>query len=563
MLIILTANAIQTLPETVIKQIAAGEVIASAAAVVRELVENALDANADRVIISLDAQLSRIQVADNGEGMSLENLRCCAQPHTTSKIKSIADLQKIVTLGFRGEALHSMTQVATLTVLSRPRNLPEAGYGLEFRKGGSVLKEKTIALAPGTIVTVSDLFADVPARRHSLPKVSQQLKAIQKTIYELALAHPHLTWQVYQDDRLWLHLSPGKTPQELIPQMLRKTHPSDFQYWSQEIETPEQDQPSRLELVVGLPDRASRHQGDWIKTALNGRPVRLPELEQTIIAELMRTLPRDRYPICWLHLHTDPSFIDWNRHPAKTEIYLRHLNYWQEQTANALNEALRLNPTSVPEIVHNRRVGELLKAREATGSYDIGEKTEENAEGLSLLPLSAIAQVHNTYIVAEHPSGIWLIEQHIAHERIIYEQLEAKWQLVSQDPPLILNQLSLAQQEQLTRLGLDIDDFGEEMFAIRSVPKILQQRDDLKDAILELSFGGDIKTAQVATACRSAIRNGTPLTLPQMQDILDGWKCTRHPHTCPHGRPIYLSLTETSLAKFFRRHWVIGKSHGI
>jgi DNA mismatch repair protein MutL len=141
--------------------------------------------------------------------------------------------------------------------------------------------------------------------------------------------------------------------------------------------------------------------------------------------------------------------------------------------------------------------------------------------------------------------------------------LQDQWQLVPHDPPLILNRLSPQQQEQLERLGLEIDCFGDQMWALRTVPKILQARDDLRDAILELSQGGDLDTAQVAIACRSAIRNGTPLSLPEMQDILDGWKRTRQPHTCPHGRPIYLSLTETSLSRFFRRHWVIGKIHGI
>jgi DNA mismatch repair protein MutL len=131
------------------------------------------------------------------------------------------------------------------------------------------------------------------------------------------------------------------------------------------------------------------------------------------------------------------------------------------------------------------------------------------------------------------------------------------------EPPIIFYQLSSVQVSQLQRIGLDIEPFGEQLWAIRSVPAMLQQRDDCADAILELSRGGDLQTAQVAVACRSAIRNGTPLSLEQMQQILDDWQRTRNPRTCPHGRPIYLSLEEPALARFFRRHWVIGKSHGI
>jgi DNA mismatch repair protein MutL len=155
------------------------------------------------------------------------------------------------------------------------------------------------------------------------------------------------------------------------------------------------------------------------------------------------------------------------------------------------------------------------------------------------------------------------VEQHIAHERVLYEQLCDRWQIVSVEAPIILYQLSPAQVSQLQRIGLDIEPFGEQLWAVRSIPAMLQQREDMADAILELSWGGDLQTAQVAVACRSAIRNGTPLSLPEMQQILDDWQRTRNPRTCPHGRPIYLSLEESALARFFRRHWVIGKSHGI
>ncbi|NJN90672.1 MAG: DNA mismatch repair protein MutL, partial [Leptolyngbyaceae cyanobacterium SL_5_14] len=178
-------------------------------------------------------------------------------------------------------------------------------------------------------------------------------------------------------------------------------------------------------------------------------------------------------------------------------------------------------------------------------------------------PLKAIAQVHQMYILAEHPSGMWLIEQHIAHERVLYEQLCDRWQLVPLEPPVILNQLSEPQREQLQRLQLEVELFGENLWAVRTAPEPLAQREDCADALIELSLGGDLESALVATACRTAIRNGTPLNLTEMQTLLNQWQQTRHPRTCPHGRPIYLSLEESSLSRFFRRHWVIGKSHGI
>jgi DNA mismatch repair protein MutL len=167
------------------------------------------------------------------------------------------------------------------------------------------------------------------------------------------------------------------------------------------------------------------------------------------------------------------------------------------------------------------------------------------------------------YILAEHPSGMWLIEQHIAHERVLYEQLWDCWQVVPLESPLVLGQLSTAQLDQLQRLGIEVEPFGDQRWAVRSAPERLIDRDDCVDALLELSQGGNLESALVATACRTAIRNGTPLSLAEMQSLLEQWQQTRNPRTCPHGRPIYLQLEETSLARFFRRHWVIGKSHGI
>ena len=179
------------------------------------------------------------------------------------------------------------------------------------------------------------------------------------------------------------------------------------------------------------------------------------------------------------------------------------------------------------------------------------------------MELRAIAQVHNTYIVAEHPSGMWLVEQHIAHERVLYEQLCNAWLLTSLEKPVILSQLSALQIENLSRLGLEVETFGEQLWAAREVPLLLADRDDCADALFELSKVADLQAAQVATACRSAIRNGTPLSLDEMQNLLNEWQQTRNPRTCPHGRPIYFALEESTLARIFRRSWVIGKSHGI
>ncbi|AFY42961.1 DNA mismatch repair endonuclease MutL [Nostoc sp. PCC 7107] len=575
------ASTIQALPTEVVYLITAGEVIDSLASVVRELAENSLDAGATRIVIYLWPQHWRIRVADNGCGMNLEDLQQAATAHSTSKIRSSDDLWKINSLGFRGEALHSLTTLAELEILSRPAD-GNLGWRVVYGDDGKALEVEATAIAPGTVVTVSNLFGNCPSRRQGLPSATQQMKAVQAAIYQIALCHPQVTWQLWQNDRVWFTISPAATTGQLLPQILPQVRQGDLQELKLELPHPTLSENLRarvprveqssvtqhglnapipltaLHLVVGLPDRCHRHRPDWVRIAINGRMVKSPEIEQTILSAFHRTLPRDRYPICLLHLEISPDQINWNRNPAKTEIYLNELNYWQEQVTQAIDQALRIDTAHFKEAVNTTRVSKLLKAAEAKGGYNFNPKPENTQHSLK-----AVAQVSNTYIVAEHSGGMWLVEQHIAHERVLYEQICDNWQLVPVEPSIILYQLSSAQVSQLQRIGLEIETFGEQLWAVRNIPALLQQREDCAEAILELSWGGDLQAAQVAVACRSAIRNGTPLNLPEMQTLLDQWQRTRNPRTCPHGRPIYLSLEESALARFFRRHWVIGKSHGI
>ena len=636
---------IQTLPAEVINLIAAGEVIDSIAAAVRELVENSLDAGATRIVVSVWPEQWRVQVADNGTGMDLENLQQAASPHSTSKITTEADLYKIATLGFRGEALHSLAQLGCLEVLSRPNDLglgdfwenrgsaktpassslnqrevenARSGWRVVYNNSGEAVEVETAAIAPGTVVSVADLFGNWPVRRTFLT-VAQQMRSIQSIIQQIAICHPHVNWQLRQANTPCFYITPSSTPEQILPQFVRGVRSSDLQYLmldlpaspashkaansclekqfvlsnakhhsqfpipSSQFPIPDSQFPipnsQSLELVIGLPDRCHRSRPDWVKVAVNRRVVRSPELEQTILSAFARTCPRDRYPVCFVHLQLSPSEIDWNRHPAKVEIYLHDPSFWQAQVGAAIDRALHLNDEILPAVPIPDRVGQLLKASEQKSAYSVGigdslrdsfasrqndgSSEEAKSHKIGLMELRAIAQVHNTYIVAEHSSGMWLVEQHIAHERVLYEQLCADWQLKSLEKPVILRQLSALQIENLSRLGLEVETFGEQLWAAREVPALLADRDDCADALFELSKVADLQAAQVATACRSAMRNGTPLSVLQMQNLLDEWQQTRNPRTCPHGRPIYFALEESTLARIFRRSWVIGKSHGI
>ncbi len=582
------ASTIQVLPSEVVHLIKAGEVIDSFASVVRELIENSLDAGATRIVVCLYPEKWQVRVSDNGCGMSLNDLQQAATAHSTSKIRSPKDLWKINSLGFRGEALHSLTTLADLEIISRAENssakIGYSGWRIVYGDKGEPLLMEEAAIAPGTVAVISNLFGNCNARRRGLPSISRQMKAVQAVIQQSALCHPHVTWQVCQNGREWFAIYPTSNIKETLSQFLRRVHPSDLQ----DLKVQLNDCDSSLSLVIGLPDRCHRHRPDWVRVAVNGRMIKCSELEQTILSSFHKTLPRDRFPVCFLHLSISPNQINWNRNPAKTEIYLNQLDYWREQIAQSIDKAFSINCSTIKESLQVTRVSKLIKAAEAKSGYNFNRKNllennlEEN-ENLNTanktvfksqtltqnsplsnsIALKAVAQINKTYIVAEHPGGMWLIEQHIAHERVLYEQICEHWQLVQCEPPIILYQLSLEQIEQLQRIELEIEPFGEQLWAIRKVPALLVQREDCAEAILELSKGGDLKTAQVAVACRSAIRNGTTLSLPQMQQLLDEWQRTRNPRTCPHGRPIYLSLEESALARFFRRNWVIGKSHGI
>jgi len=538
---------------------AAGEVIDSPASVVRELMENSIDAKATRITISIWIDQWKIQVTDNGSGISFENLKIIAKPHCTSKILYSDDLSKINTLGFRGEALHSMTQVADLELFSSTQDLLteiRSGWHAVYFNALRDPELQEMAIAPGTTVRVKNLFKTWESRRTSGQTLKLHLKRIQQCIHDIALAHPHLTIQVNQDDREWFVLSTAATLTMRLLQVLPTGEKTDFR----EVKT------DRLHLVVGLPDRISRRQSDWMRVAINGRFVDCPELLSTITHHLRRMLPRDRCPIAIAHLTLPPDNLDWNRHPAKQTLYLQHLDSWQTLLGHGIEEALYLDLNQ-----SSTRATSFIKAAEQRSGYSTSrsinpDSTQPNtAQSPKKLPhgLIAIAQVRNTYILAEHGGGMYLIEQHIAHERVLYEQICLRWQLVPVKETVMLRGLSARQVEQLEKIGIEIEEFGEDLWAVRSVPELLLPRGDLPDALLELSRECDLQGAQVAIACRTAIRNGTPLDLQAIQCLLDQWQLTTNPHTCPHGRPIYLVLEESSLARFFRRQWVIGKSHGL
>jgi DNA mismatch repair protein MutL len=523
---------IQVLPTEVVNLIAAGEVIDSLGAVVRELVENAIDAKATRIQLAVGSDLS-VQVRDNGHGMSLADLEQAATPHTTSKIYTKLDLRQIHSLGFRGEALHSLAQLSDLHICSRV-SPTDAGWEVTYDRFGHPLNSpKNVAIAVGTIVTARHIFHNHTARLQGLPSISQQLRKIQVLVSEIAIAHPQITWQATLDQKNWFTLWAGESAKDMLGQVVKSLKSEDLVQAIAEATT----------ITMGLPDRTSRHRPDWARVAINGRFIQIPELEQTIMSSFNRTLPRHRYPVCVVHLAVNPRDIDWNRHPAKTEVYLHHLKDWQERISDLITKLLK-----TPEPTISTAVTKLLRTAETNANYTATPK------------LKVLAQVHNTYILAERESGLCLIEQHVAHERVLFENIENNWEIIALESPMVVKNLSELGVERLRSMGIEIEEFGVDVWAVRSLPKIIIEffAGDRQEVLIELSLQTDISQAKATAACRSAIRNGTSLDLATTQDLVNKWEQTRNPHTCPHGRPICLSLESSDLARFFRRNWIVG-----
>ncbi|MGA7952288.1 MAG: DNA mismatch repair endonuclease MutL [Gloeobacterales cyanobacterium] len=532
---------IHPLSPELVRLIAAGEIIDSLVAVVRELVDNSLDAGAKRIAVCIWPQRWTLQVSDDGRGMPPEDALVCALPHQTSKIRSVEDLWHVNTLGFRGEGLHALATVGELILVTHSPEQSLASWQ-SYDHQGQVIEQKPQGAGLGTIVTLSNIFGQMPVRRRFL-NLQKEVMAILQWIKYRALAHPHITWQVSigeNDSALKPKLSlwPGNKAKDILLQLFPRLEPSDFAEGSTHT-TPKQ----KITVTVGLPNRYSRPRPDWIIFTINGRCVEDQALLEGVIQLFRRALPKGRYPLCVVNLELPAERVNWNVHPAKTTVQYQDQPALIQQIQETLAQVLMDNLPSTDSRLFRAVMKRVLK--EEGISYHTGQK------------LKAIAQIRNTYILVEHPEGLWLIEQHVAEERVLFELIQREWKLAALPNVVLVTDLTQRQQENLETLGIVLEPFGENIWAIRQAPICLLERSDCAEALRELSRCSDLDSACASLACRTAIRNGTPLDLSFLQNLLDRWINTQNPHTCPHGRPIYLPLAENDLARFFRRNWTL------
>ena len=599
---------IQLLPEDVAARIAAGEVVERPASVVKELVENSLDAGATRIEVeTLEGGHKLLRVSDNGEGIPAAEVTLAFRRHATSKLSSAEELFNILTLGFRGEALASIASVSQLTCSTHHR---EELTGTQLRiAGGEIIAQHAIGRPPGTEMRVEELFYNVPARRKFLQSPRTERRHIDAFLTRYAVAYPCVAFTVLHDGQEVLRTTGNGAQREALQQV----YGPDLGDSLLEI-APEWSADGTLRVYGYIgPTTVHRSNRGYITLFVNGRWIEDMRLTYAVIQAYHTLLPVNRYPVAFLLLEIPTEDVDVNVHPAKTEVRFRDPDAvfravqravratviheapvaaaWQPPAASAAAAPEGEIPSSPErEVTQNALWADLAQLRpasqftplerrppdttEATAptSYSHSDRALENPAAAKLPPLRVIGQAVTTFIVAEGPDGLYLIDQHAAHERVLYEQLLSAWAegAVPSQPLLEPVNVTLPAEDAarleerlptLTELGLTVEPFGPNSFLVRAVPALLAQAApgdllaDIAAAELDHSPVRESLEAQVMRRIckRAAIKAGQILSREEMETLIYQLEQCRNPRTCPHGRPTILQISVEQLASQFER----------
>ncbi len=568
--------AIKPLPDLLISQIAAGEVVERPASVVKELLENSLDAGARNVSVQLlEGGVRQIRIVDDGGGIPKEELPLALARHATSKIASLEDLESVASLGFRGEALASIAAVARLTLVSRLREAPHA-----WRIG----PEKDIApaaLGGGTVIEVDDLYFNTPARRKFLKSEHTEFAHCEEAVRRIALAHPQVAFSLQHNGRTALHLAAGDAARRVSDVL-----GAEFAGQARGVEASAGD--LRLAGCAALP-AYSRARADAQYFFVNGRFVRDKLLTHAVREAYADILHGQRHPAYALFLEIDPRGVDVNVHPAKTEVRFRDGRAVHQFVFHALQRALAapLAHADVPAAAVPPGLSfaaaapqqqALAVAQPVAAYYDFMRQAPatpmpENEAG-SAPPLGfALAQLHGVYILAQNAAGLVLVDMHAAHERILYEKLKTALDARPAVQPLLVPVVISASGEEtaaaeehaeaLDRLGFEIAAAGPRELVVRAVPALLANgriADLVRALLADLEkFGASRVAAEqrnelLATmACHGAVRAHRALALPEMNALLRQMEETERADQCNHGRPTWTQLTMDELDRLFLR----------
>ncbi len=607
---------VQRLPDALVDQIAAGEVVERPASVVKELVENALDAGATRIRVEVrEGGASLIAVTDDGRGMPQGDARLALQRHATSKIDSIDDLLSIGSFGFRGEALPAIASVSRLRLSTREEGADE---GWEIRvEGGELQSERTAGCAKGTRVEVADLFAAVPARRKFLKKPATEWGHIKDWLGRLALALPGVHFEVRHDERPSLIWPATSDPLDRVAAVLGEEAASLL------VPATFEATEGHVEAYLSGPEHA-RANGNGLYLFVNGRPVRDPVLRHAVVDAYRDLLPRGRFPTAVVFLTVPPASLDVNVHPAKWEVRFADPRAIHRLVRHCVRDAMaerRWLGTAVasppfpstssvpgaPEAAPRRGPGsergserdfergsgaatDWTFARQgelgATDRLDPGTHVAEapnpaDGDRVRFGSLRVVGQLLASYLLVEGKQGLVLVDQHAAHERILYEQLRGQWldqgvssQALLMPETVTIEALALAAlleaEARIARLGFDLEAFGEDAVLVRSIPALLSGKNpaelvrglarEMQDPdLLGDGEASDTRLLRAADqifatlACHSARRFGDHLEPGEQRAILRGLDEIPWAPTCPHGRPVAVSLDVAEIERRFGR----------
>lgn len=577
--------AIQQLPAHVAAQIAAGEVIERPASVVKELVENSLDAGATSIAVSIrEGGVSEIRVTDDGCGIPADELELAFHHHATSKLFTVDDLQTVATLGFRGEALPSVAAVARVACVTRPPGA-EAGARIEFRHG-TLLDQRPEGCPAGTSLQVADLFGNVPARRKFLRSAAAEASRIQEVITRYAMAHPEVRFALSVDGREVISTHGAGRLQDTI----LSVYGSEVAARMLPVSLADGD--VSVDGYTGAPD-LNRRNRSYTTLLVNRRWVYDRSIYYAIEQAYQGTLPERRFPFAIINITIPPEEVDVNSHPTKREVRFRSGDRLFSLVQRAVREALVAHAPARTVTRSFAHIDQRPTSSTAQESFSLRTQPSVPTHGRDHLALATTAlasgegslrdvladlrvvgQISQTYIVAEGGAGMYLIDQHAAHERVVFDQIRQRVQQGKRpSQPLLAPltaELSAAQAatlesyaDLLADYGFSLDPFGGGAWLIRALPASLAARanpdpanalSELLDAVAVEQVVMEREDALAATvACHGSVRAGMSLAPGEMDALLRQLQSTENPHHCPHGRPTVIHFTEYQLEREFGR----------
>ncbi|HEU4334717.1 MAG TPA: DNA mismatch repair endonuclease MutL, partial [Candidatus Eisenbacteria bacterium] len=568
-------SAIRILPAEVVNQIAAGEVIERPASIVKELVENSLDAGATRVRIEVEeGGRKRVRVSDDGRGLGADDLPLAFAPHATSKLSTADDLLRVKTFGFRGEALASIGAVARVSIVSRVRGNPE-GSELVVDCGRSE-GLKPAASPEGTTVDVRNLFHEMPGRRKFLRSPDVEMGHVEEAVTRFGVAHPAVRFELVADGIPRFTLPPAGDLRERLGSFF------DRELVDALVEATSED-PAASFRALAAPPKFARLSLKGQFVYLNGRFIRDRVLTRAINEAFREMVPHGRYPVAFLFLEVAPGEVDVNVHPTKIEVRFRNVWRLHDRIVAALREKLLssdLAPHLRPGLFSGPRAGG--PSPEAIVEYFSRAAPGAAVPAGTPIPLVSSGrrcfQLHDRYIVEEADDGIRVIDQHALHERVLLEEIRRQYKSADVPKQLLLlpamAEVTAAERARLEEhaavlesMGLLIDDFGPSSVAVRAVPALLKDADpaglvrDLLDRIeehgeAERAAGHAVPMIDAILeflACRAAVKFGDRLEPEELSRLLSDAEGMDYSATCAHGRPTAVKLTLDDLERFFKR----------